>query len=239
MRIARVALAVVVGSMSAYVYCRTNVAEPVRALPAPSDFSHYYDAGRAILHHRSPYNDSDFLYPPLVAFLAALLAAVDYLTARWIWFLFSQACLLVAAFLLWRGIGRDLAAFCAITMVWTLGDAAAENFVLGQFGPLLVLLLAVAYTQKEESRGIAAGLGFALKYLPGVLLAGLVLQRSRRSLAAFLAASLLFLLIPWAVLLYAFPGARAPAGSNFGMGTPALLSWSVPSAALRFLDPPR
>lgn len=163
MRIARGALAVVVVSICGFVYSSTTVLEPARALPAPSDFSHYYDAGQAILHHRSPYTDSDFLYPPLVAFLAAPLAAVDYVTARWIRFLFSQACFLAAALLLWRGIGRDISAFCAIGIVWIFGGAAAETFVLGQIGPVLVLLLVLEYTQEQESRGMAAGLGFALK----------------------------------------------------------------------------
>ena len=238
MRIVQSALAGIVVSICAYVYSTTNVVEPVRALPAPSDFSHYYDAGRAIQHRGSPYDDSDFLYPPLVAFLVAPLVTADYYKARCIWFLFSQFCFLLAAFLLWRGIGRDAAAFFCIALVWTFGGAAAENFTLGQFGPVLVLLLVLAYTQKEDARGVAAGIGFALKYLPGVLAIGFALQRSRRSIGAFLTTAILLVLLPWTVLLYAFPGSKAPVSANYWIGTPALLSWSIPSTILRSLDPP-
>ena len=144
-------------------YIRTNVYAQVAGLAAPSDFLHYYRAGQAVLAGRSPFGDPEYLYPPLVAFVAAPLALTDYVTARWIWFLFSHACLLGAAWVMWRAVGRDWIAASAIAAVWAFGGAAGENFALGQVGPLLVLLLAMAYASSGHLQGGAIGAGFALK----------------------------------------------------------------------------
>ena len=212
--------------------------QPVPALTAPGDFAHYYRAGQAILHGASPFGDPEYLYPPLVAFAAAPLALADLTTARWIWFLISQGCLLAAAVLIWRASGRTWSAACCVAAVWAFGGAAEESLALGQIGPLIVLLLAIAFTQDGRWQGVAAGIGFCLKYIPGVLLPGFVLARSRRALAWFGATTVGFLVLPWAILTFGFAGAKAPVSGTYWMGTPALLSWSVPSTLLRILEPP-
>ncbi len=214
-------------------YFEVTVRRQLPALAAPGDFVHYYRAGQAILHGTSPFNDPEYLYPPLVAFAAAPLALADLLTARWIWFVVSQVCLLAAAVLIWRAAGRNWIAACCVAAVWAFGGAAEESLALGQIGPLLVLLLAIAFTQGPAAQGAASGLGLCLKYVPGVLLAGLVLERSWRAVVWFGASTVVFLLAPWAFL-----GAKAPVSGDYWMGTPALLSWSIPSTVLRILDPP-
>jgi hypothetical protein len=74
----------------------------------------YYFAAQHILHGESPFLTADYIYPPLLACLLVPLAAFDYFTARWIWFVFSHACLLTAAFMLWRRLGRDRIATAVI-----------------------------------------------------------------------------------------------------------------------------
>jgi hypothetical protein len=232
-------LTTIVVALCCLWYLRTNVLRNIPGLAALSDFSEYYRVGRIILNGRSPFENPAWFYPPLTAFLVAPFALTDYLTARWIWFLLSNACLLVAAWLLWRAIGRGHIALCAIACVWAFGGAAGESLSLGQIGPLLVLVLVSAYTRRAASQGVAIGIGFALKYLPGVLAAALILQRSWRALAAFAATVALAVLVPSAVLLLYFHGAKTPVSGTYWMGTPAVLSWSIPSLVLRILDPPR
>jgi hypothetical protein len=85
-------------------------------------------------------------------------------------------------------------------------------------------------------RGIAAGVGAALKFLPAALAVPITLARDRRSLISMLTtAAGLFLVSGIALPLFDGP---QTAGRAYLLGTPAILSWSIPSTALRFFDPP-
>ena len=118
-----------------------------------SDFEGYYSAARHVLHGRSPFLEDSYLYPPLLALLMAPLSAIGYLAARWVWFVFSQACLLWAAWLVYRYLGRGLVAACLVALVWAGGRSGGEAVGVGQLGPELALLLAIAYTATDWSQG--------------------------------------------------------------------------------------
>src|ERR1700678_2086287 len=96
-------------------YAKQNIFDIIPT-PGPSDFRFYYDAAQHILHGESPFLTVEYIYPPLLACLLVPLAAFDYLTARWIWFIFSHASFLAAAFLLWRRLGRDWIATSVIAL---------------------------------------------------------------------------------------------------------------------------
>lgn len=230
---------ILVIALCAAWYFKTSVLAPIRWLPITRDFIHYYHAGRAILNGASPYRSIAWFYPPLTAFLMVPFAFTDYLTARWIWFLLSQAFLLFAAWVLWRAGARDRIALCCIACVWAFGGAGEESLEGGQIGPLLVLMLAVAYISFSARQGLALGIGFALKYIPGVAALALILNRSWRALAVFTAVAMAGVLLPWAVLLLWFPGPYSPQKPDYWMGTPHSQSWSIPSVALRIADPPQ
>jgi hypothetical protein len=210
----------------------------IQSLSRPSDFTLYYQAAQDVLAGRSPFVTEGYIYPPLLACLLTPLATLSYVAARWVWFLFSQACLLAAAWLMWRSLDRDWAAACSIAFVWALGGAAVESLALGQLGPLLALLLAVAYTQRGWRPATAAGFGLALKFIPGVLAAALLLRRDWRGLAVFAGVALALLALPWAFTACCLDGPKTPAGTDTWTGTPATMSWSLPSMVLRILDPP-
>jgi len=207
----------------------------VAGLSAFSDFSFYYRAGQAILSGQTPYIDPAFMYPPILGFLSAPLALTDYLTARWIWLLLSHACLAGSAWLVWS---RGAVPAWIIAPVWAFGGAASESLALGQAGSMLTLALTLTYLS-PRCRGAAAGFGFALKYIPGVSLLWFVWNREWRTLAAFTATAALLMAIPWAALALAFTGPLSTTSSDYLMGTPALLSWSVPATLLRTLDFPQ
>src|ERR1035437_7465319 len=152
------------------IYVRTSVGAPIPTLPTNSDFGGFRHAAEDILHGKSPYNNPAFFYPPLLAFLMVPLALVDYVVARWIWFVLSHLFLIGAGGLLWRGMGGGRIALCCIACVWALGGAFKETLGQGQLAPLLVLLLVIAYTQRGRLQGACAGLGFALKYFPGIVM---------------------------------------------------------------------
>jgi len=219
-------------------YWRETVWKIVPTLGGVSDFHKYYDAARQIVEGHSPFATAGYIYPPLLADLLIPLAHLDYLGARWLWFVVSQCCLLAAAWLIWRAFGRDWIIACAIAFVWATGGAAAEAFWLGQLSPLLALLLAIAYTSTEWRPGAALGAGFALKFIPGLLAIGLLLNRSRAGLAAFLASICVFLAVPWFYVSCCLSGPRTPVGTDMWTGTPAPLSWSLPSIVLRVMERP-
>jgi hypothetical protein len=227
----------VIVALCALIYVRTNIVQPIPKLAGPSDFYAYFHAAEDILHGRSPYSDPVFFYPPLLAFLMVPLALLDYVTARWIWFVLSHLFLIGAGWLLWRDMGGGCIALCCIASVWALGGVIDETLRQGQLSPLLVFLLVIAYTHRGRLGGAFAGLGFALKYFPGIITLPLLLGRRWRALAASAVVALAGVLLPWLVILAFFAGAKAPVSATYWMGTPSMFSWSVPSVVLRLLTP--
>jgi hypothetical protein len=217
-------------------YWKQNILE---AIPTPglSDFRFYYYAAQHILHGESPFLTADYIYPPLLACLLVPIAAFDYYTARWIWFVFSHACLLAAAFLLWRRLGREWIATIVIAFVWGAGWVAQDSFATGQPDPLLTLLIVVACVSTGWIGYASAGAGFAVKLIPAVLGLLAPLERNWRGLLAFCASAGFLVAIPWAVVAL-LRGPMAPANTDYLYGTPCVLSWSIPSVALRVLEPP-
>ena len=168
----------------ALYYLKVNVAARLPDITdSPCDFTHYYLVAHRVLAAQSPYTDPEHNYPPAVAFLLTPLALTDYMTARRTWFWSSQAFLLLGAFLTWRALGRDWVSACSVACVWALAGAAAENFVLGQLGPLLVLLLVLVYWRAAAAQGAAVAAGLSLKLLPGILSIVLLLRRDWRAVA--------------------------------------------------------
>jgi hypothetical protein len=161
------------------------------------------------------------------------------LTARWLWFIFSQVCLLAAAWVMWRRLGGDWLAACPVALVWAGGGAAGEALGFGQIGPPLALLISASYFWSGEQLGIAAAFGCALKLIPGVLAFVPLLQRQWRAFCTAVTATVLLTAIPLLAVWLWLPGPKSPPRSSFLAGTPGVLSWSLPSIALRALDPPR
>jgi hypothetical protein len=234
-RARRVSIVVFV-ALCALWYWKQNVYN-IRPTPGLSDFRFYYYAAQHILHGESPYLTADYIYPPLLACLLVPIAGFDYYTARWIWFVFSHACLLAAAFLLWWHLGRNWIAAAVIAFVWSAGWVAQDSLATGQPDPLLVLLIVVALVTSGWMQGAAAGAGFAVKLIPAALGLLAPLQRNWRGLLAFFGSAGLLLAIPWTILLF-LRGPTRPASTDYLFGTPCVLSWSIPSVALRVLEPP-
>jgi hypothetical protein len=231
------AIVVVLLGLCAAWYWSVNVREQLPMLAGASDFMHYQRAAREITLGHSPFGGPDFNYPPLIAFLLAPLAPLDYVQARLLWFLLLHAALLAAAWVTWRASGGDRLAALCVAFVWALGGAAAENLQLGQIGPVLMLLLALSYTRQGPVQGVWLGIGFALKFIPGALSAALLLRRDWRALGALMATALVLVVLPW-LAIRQMPGASVPARMDYWTGTPAFLNWSVPAVVLRAMDPP-
>jgi hypothetical protein len=230
--------AVLLLALCGWFYFAGNVLPQFSSLAALSDFTHYYAAGKAVLAGRSPFGDTEYLYPAMLAFLVAPLALLDYPSARLIWLLLSQVFLLGSAWLLWRFLGRGWLAAVCIAAIWAFGGAAEESLSLGQVGALLTLVYTVAIVSRRRA-GDAAGLGFALKYLPGLVALPLALNRDWRALRRSAAIGLALLIVPWLVVWAAFPGPSTPVSGAYVVGTPAFLNWSLPGVALRVSDPPQ
>jgi hypothetical protein len=84
---------------------------------------------------------------------------------------------------------------------------------------------------------MAAGVGAAFKFLPFVLMLPLSLSRDRRAVVSLLTSAALLTFVPM-VLLSSLEGPKSPGRAAYLLGTPAILSWSVPSTVLRVMDPP-
>ena len=100
------------------------------------------------------------------------------------------------------------------------GSAFKETLDVGQLSPILVLSLVIAYSSRSNFQDGAVGMGFALKYIPGVLAAALILHRGWRAFLAFAGMATLAVLIPWGLLLWVFMGARRLEARTIGWALP-------------------
>src|SRR5258707_953041 len=116
-------------------YLVKNVWRVIPMLKNGSDLEPYREAARQILAGRTPFTAHGYIYPALLAFLMTPLAPFEYGVARWTWFGLSHGCLIGAAWVMWRALGRDWTAACIIGLVWACGDAAFEDLYIGQIGP--------------------------------------------------------------------------------------------------------
>ncbi len=204
-----------------------------------SDFRFYYQAAQHVLHGRSPFSEVGYVYPPLLACVLVPLARLNYLTARWVWFGVSHAALLLSAYLLWRQIGRGRLALAVIAFVWAAGGAAEDGLSIGQVDCVLLLLMVLAITGTGGMEASAVAAAFGLKLFPGLLAALPALQRNWRRLVGAVAGGGMLLVAPWVLVAFALTGPKAPPRVDYLAGTPCLLSWSLPSLALRASDWPR
>lgn len=252
--------------LAAILYVRDGVIPVVPQLAnRPSDFENYYLASRNLVAGESPFAVPRFDYPPIIAFLLWPVARLDYETVRWIWFLVSHACILGAAVLTWRALGKDRLAAVIVALLWACGGTLSENLALGQVNPLLLLLVAVAIYCESTLRSGALGAAIAIKLWPAALAPALYLRRlsaalpadtsaseppassshaprtwpePARELAATLAVAALLLAAPFALLAAFYPPPHTPPHSSYWMGTPAVLNFAFPAAVLRLLDFP-
>ena len=231
------AMGIILFCADRYYYTTIAIRVPTVLHGAPCDFLPYYQAAQHILHGESPFLADGYIYPPLLAFLLTPLAWLDYAAARSIWFAMSQLFLVASAVLLWRTFGRDWTSACWIAFVWGFGGAGGETLAVGQVGPLLTLLIVVALRCRGSQRGAGVALGFALKLFPGLLGLALVFRGERRAIRAMISTALVAVLVPWVAVAMFLRGPTGVTKGGAWGGTPATLSWSLPSAVLRLLDP--
>lgn len=210
-------------------------------LRSPGDFGSYFAAAQALVRGGSPFG-SGLNYPPLVPLLFVPLVPLGLDGARVAWYLIGQLSMLGAAAALLRPLGRHGspgAALAALSCLWALGGAVQENLALGQMNPPLLLLIALAMRwlvarPAPGSAGAAAlSTATALKIWPGLLLLPWLRRGRRRGFALALAIVALSALLPWLLYRATVPPPHLPASTRYWMGTPALLNFSLPAAALR------
>lgn len=128
-------------------------------------WSHLYDQAAVAVEQKRLVVDQasqPFLSTPPVAWLAAALAPLSYMTEYYVWAVVTFAAYALA--LAWsatsRGLMRWMAIFAAITPWWVL-----HAVHLGQVVPLVAAAVVVAWRLLRERRDVAAGLVLSLVLL--------------------------------------------------------------------------
>jgi hypothetical protein len=219
---------------------RNVVAASARVGRGPSDFEHYYRAARATIEGESPYSVRGFLYPPPALLPVLPLAAWDEATARRSWFWISQLLLAAAAVSVWRWLGGGAPATLAVVLAWSLTGTVAENLVLGQINPVLLILVTAAMVAPAAASRSAAlvGAAGAIKIWPGLLLVEPLMRRRWRVCAAGCAVAAALLVGCTAALAVLRPPPFHPQATASWAGSPAFLNLSLPATALRLADAP-
>jgi alpha-1,2-mannosyltransferase len=165
---------------------------------------HFYPMGRQILSSDRPVHG--YFYSAFFALLLSPLSQLPETPALWLWGILQVVCLALLWSLprrslmrLWPNVGW-LYVLIFITSVPVL-----HNFKWGQVSvPITLLILGSVVAHQRGGRvvsGTLLGLAAAIKYYPGLFAIYYLYRRDARALAAFAAATVLFLLVLPATVL--------------------------------------
>ncbi len=174
------------------------------------DFRAYYDAAVRVLHGQSAYDlayelagaGGLFYYPPTFLPLVLPFVLLSVGVATWAWTALMLAAFAGAVALM----PVSLRTRWWIVLLAGLSWPFIYNIKLGQMGPLLLLLFALAWRWRDRPAafGVAGGLGAAIKVQPGLLLVWALL---RRQWTAVIAGAITLLGLAGVALLFTGPGA--------------------------------
>ncbi len=177
------------------------------------NFIHFYEAARALLEQRDPYQAAGggYIYPPFLAVALMPLAALDWVLAGRIW-----ACLVAASLLgvillsahdsrrrlgaVPDAFGFSVVAFAAVLLSaraikHQIGEGQSDYLVAGAF-----ILALVCLDRCPTLAGLVLGLAANVKYHTLVVLPYLLVRRRYRAAASTLASTILFALAPALVI---------------------------------------
>jgi alpha-1,2-mannosyltransferase len=165
-----------------YVPVRSLALQYVNDLPArPSVAGRGWDIGQPTPH------------PPPVAVLALPLALLDYPTAASVWWALEVALLALSAKLLADIVGVRLSPLGTFVVVVGLfvWSPVRQDLILGQFSPMLLVLMAGGWfslcSRHPLRAGLLFGLALAIKPLVWLILPVLAFRRQWRALAGAVA----------------------------------------------------
>ncbi|HSL65452.1 MAG TPA: glycosyltransferase family 87 protein [Gaiellaceae bacterium] len=171
--------------------------------PLPYDLMVFLDAADDVVGGRSPFpdvatlaGDQNYVYPPLLALVLIPLAVLPSALATFVWVAIGIAAVAGA---LWLLEVRDPWVYGVALLFPATRDAVGA----GTVGPLLVLLLAVAWRYRDPRPplpGLAVGLAVALKLFVWPVLAWLVATRRLAAAAGAVAAGAGAALLSWIVI---------------------------------------
>jgi Glycosyltransferase family 87/Dolichyl-phosphate-mannose-protein mannosyltransferase len=192
------AFAAVVAGVWAVRHYVSQVDAFVDTHSAPHDLAVFLGAAGHVLHLASPYAynaDNTYAYPPLLAWVVAVLHPLGAGAATIVWTLLSLAAIAGALWLL--GV-RDWRCY-ALAGVFRFTLSAVD---LGTVAPFLLLAGAAAWRWRDRvlQPAAAVGVGIALKLFLWPLVVWLALTRRLRAAAIGVGAAVVFVLVPWAAL---------------------------------------
>lgn len=204
---------------------RVLVANGIGYLPSLEGDTAYYAArGLRVIGHEWPYTDFPYEYPPLSLLLFVLLPLKGTLASFHTWFgaqmmavdALTAVVTTAAAARIWPGIGRPLAAACALAVaVIAMGAVAIDRFD-GAVALVLAGIVLCLVWERWVAAGALTGVGFALKLMPIVVLPlVLVLARRRRPIVWTIVLSLACAAAPFVPFL--LHDRHGLAASLFGM----------------------
>jgi Glycosyltransferase family 87 len=165
---------------------------------APHDLAVFLAAAGRVVHAASPYGfqaDNTYAYPPLLAWVVSLVHPLGAGTATLVWALLSLASIAAALALL--GV-RDWRCY-ALAGVFRFTLSAVD---LGTVAPFLLLAVAAAWRWRDRvlQPAVAVGVGIALKLFLWPLVLWLALTHRLRAAAGAVVATVVLVLVPWAVI---------------------------------------
>jgi hypothetical protein len=133
-------------------------------------------------------------FPPPTAFVMIPEALLSPISAKRVFLLLNFIALLIAAYLITKI--SSIGCIGAFNVILFSGAGLANNFLLGQFYLILLLLILLGYLnfikKNEYSAGIFWGIGAAVKYFPLIFIPILILKKNWKALGSLI---IIFLLV--------------------------------------------